>query len=123
MFVEMNNYLWFNMKSLECNVNYELIGILLGLALYNGTILNLRFPDVIYKKLKKFSNQQQIEDYQTIYDIKQFDEDAFNFLNNILKQNVDNYEFPMYFSTSYDFYGEIKTIDLIENGQKIQVTE
>ena len=56
MFVEMNNYLWLNMKSLECNVNYELIGILLGLALYNGTILNLSFPDVIYKKLKKYKN-------------------------------------------------------------------
>lgn len=45
-------YLWFNHDSFECNLNFELIGMLLGLALYNSTILKLDFPMVVYKKLR-----------------------------------------------------------------------
>jgi hypothetical protein len=33
-------------------MKYELIGILLGLALYNQVLLNLSFPLVMYKKLQ-----------------------------------------------------------------------
>ena len=32
-------------------VEYELVGILVGLALYNGVILGVRFPSVTYRKL------------------------------------------------------------------------
>lgn len=38
--------------SFECGLNFELVGTLLGLALYNETILSIRFPLVVYKKLK-----------------------------------------------------------------------
>lgn len=47
-----NRFMWFNKNSFECNLNFELIGMLLGLALYNATILKLNFPLAIYKKLK-----------------------------------------------------------------------
>lgn len=54
MFITKNDtYIWFNHDSFECNLNFELIGMLLGLALYNSTILKLDFPLVIYKKLKE----------------------------------------------------------------------
>lgn len=53
MFISKNEwYMWFNKDSFECNLNFELIGMLLGLALYNSTILKLDFPLVVYKKLK-----------------------------------------------------------------------
>jgi len=53
MFLSKNNrYWWFNHDSLECNLNFELIGMLLGLALYNSTILKLDFPLIVYKKIK-----------------------------------------------------------------------
>lgn len=32
-------------------IEYELVGILVGLALYNGVILGVRFPSVVYRKL------------------------------------------------------------------------
>ena len=32
-------------------MKYELIGILLGLAIYNQVLLDIKFPLVIYKKL------------------------------------------------------------------------
>lgn len=53
MFLKKNERLWwFNHDSFECNLNFELVGMLLGLALYNSTILKLDFPMVVYKKLK-----------------------------------------------------------------------
>ena len=54
MFETKNNdrFMWFNKNSFECSVNFELIGMLLGIALYNSTILKLNFPLVVYKKLK-----------------------------------------------------------------------
>ena len=42
---------WFNRSSLENEREFELIGIILGAAIYNGVILDARFPHVVYKKL------------------------------------------------------------------------
>ena len=35
---------WFNRSSLENEREFELIGVLLGVAIYNGVILDMRFP-------------------------------------------------------------------------------
>lgn len=43
--------MWFNKSSFECNLNFELIGTLLALAIYNSVLLDLKFPRIIYKKL------------------------------------------------------------------------
>ena len=42
---------WFNPASLEHDSQFELIGTILGLALYNGVMLGVQFPRVMYKKL------------------------------------------------------------------------
>lgn len=44
-------YFWFNKLSFECNVNFELIGTLLALAIYNSVLLSTPLPAVVYKKL------------------------------------------------------------------------
>lgn len=49
--VKNNTLLWFEKCPLECGVNYELIGIILGLSIYNNVNLDLKFPIVVYKKL------------------------------------------------------------------------
>ena len=53
MFVydEDSRVFWFNRSSLENEREFELIGIILGAAIYNGVILDARFPHVVYKKL------------------------------------------------------------------------
>lgn len=53
MFVQANNntLLWFEKCPLECGLNFELIGIILGLSIYNGINLDIQFPVVVYKKL------------------------------------------------------------------------
>ena len=43
--------LWFNGDSYESVVEFSLVGTLLGLAIYNGVILDVKFPQIVYKKL------------------------------------------------------------------------
>merc|ERR1719473_1731620 len=47
---ESRNF-WFNKNSFEASLQFELFGIVLGLAIYNQVILDVRFPMGVYKKL------------------------------------------------------------------------
>lgn len=42
---------WFNPSSFENEGQFTLIGIVLGLAIYNNCILDVHFPMVVYRKL------------------------------------------------------------------------
>lgn len=42
---------WFNSSSLENDAQYNLVGLILGLAIYNNCILDVHFPMVVYRKL------------------------------------------------------------------------
>jgi ubiquitin-protein ligase E3 A len=42
---------WFNPMSYESDAQFTLIGIVLGLAIYNNVILDVHFPMVVYSKL------------------------------------------------------------------------
>ena len=42
---------WFNPSSYENERQFMLIGIVLGLAIYNNVILDVHFPMVVYRKL------------------------------------------------------------------------
>lgn len=43
---------WFSVNNREGNLReYNLIGVLMGLAVYNSNILDLHFPSVCYRKL------------------------------------------------------------------------
>lgn len=53
MFVqdEKTGLVWFNVSSLESSREFELVGCLVGVAIYNGVLIQVRFPHVLYKKL------------------------------------------------------------------------
>ncbi len=42
---------WFNQVTFEPRIKFELMGFVLGLALYNTVNLDIHFPRVVYKKL------------------------------------------------------------------------
>lgn len=42
---------WFNPTCFESDAQFTLIGIVLGLAIYNNIILAVNFPMVVYRKL------------------------------------------------------------------------
>lgn len=48
---EESHHFWFNSLSFENDAQFTLIGILLGLAIYNSCILDIHFPMVVYRKL------------------------------------------------------------------------
>lgn len=47
---DTQNY-WFNPTSFESDAQFTLVGIILGLAIYNNVILDVHFSMVVYKKL------------------------------------------------------------------------
>jgi E3 ubiquitin-protein ligase HECTD2 len=51
VFYESSGVYWFNGASTDNIREYNLVGILMGLAVYNAIILDIRFPLVCYKKL------------------------------------------------------------------------
>ena len=51
--VDDSNFLWFNIIPVENPDMYYLFGAILGLAIYNSTILDLQFPIALYKILLK----------------------------------------------------------------------
>lgn len=57
MFVqdEKTREFWFNQNSLESSREFELVGKLIGIAIYNSVRLDVRFPHVVYKKLMRAS--------------------------------------------------------------------
>lgn len=48
---ENTKLFWFNPSSFETEGQFTLIGIVLGLAIYNNCILDVHFPMVVYRKL------------------------------------------------------------------------
>ena len=53
-YLEEVERIWINSNSLESDLLFELVGTLLGIAIYNGIILDLHFPPVVYKKLQGY---------------------------------------------------------------------
>ncbi len=46
-----NRYVWFNCQTYEAPIMFELVGMIVGLSIYNEVLLDLKFPRVLYKKL------------------------------------------------------------------------
>lgn len=58
---------WFNPTSFESDAQFSLIGVVLGLAIYNNVILDVHFPMVVYKKLMgKKSTFYDLEDWNNV---------------------------------------------------------
>eukprot|EP00126_Sphaerothecum_destruens_P006036 Sdes_comp19182_c0_seq1m9991 len=115
-FDEDTRYYWFNPTSLETEEEYELIGLIVGLAIYNSVILDLHFPMVVYKML--------LGKKGTLEDMK----DSHPMLARSLEQLLEfegNVEetFHQTFQIDYDNFGEMLSHVLKPNGGEIFVTQ
>ncbi|XP_022814301.1 ubiquitin-protein ligase E3A-like [Spodoptera litura] len=110
--------MWFNMTSFETESQFTLIGIILGLAIYNNVVLAINFPKVVYKKLmgKKGSFEDLTDWNPTLY----------NSLKDILDYTGDDLE-EVYYQTFRiwytDAFGNAIFHDLKEDGDNIFVTQ
>jgi len=117
MFVydEDSRLFWFNRASLENEREFELIGIILGAAIYNGVILDARFPHVVYKKL--MGQPVGLDDLS-----KAFPPLANSFMQMLTMDAADIESMGLVMQVSFEVFGEQKTYDLIENGGEVAVT-
>ena len=112
---EKTRLFWFNYFSFEPKIKFELIGIILGLALFNNVILDVKFPLVIYKKL--------LEIEPNLEDLKECDPDLYNtfiYLKNTKDENLKE-TLSMNFTITLDKFGEKIVIPLKENGENIYI--
>ena len=106
---------WFNHYSFEPKIKYELIGIIFGLAIYNNTILDVKLPITIYKKLLGIK--------PTLEDMKECDPELYHTLNYLKNNNDANLkeELDSNFTVIDDKFGEKLVIPLKENGENIMI--
>ncbi|CDK26706.1 unnamed protein product [Kuraishia capsulata CBS 1993] len=114
---EKSNLGWFTVSNSDKDELYYLVGVVLGLAIYNSTILDLSLPKALYKKL--LNKKVGLDDFLEL------DPEAGMNLKKLLKmsQTEPIEEFELYFDVTYkDLSGETKVAELKENGSNIKVT-
>ena len=101
---------WFNRSSLENEREFELIGIILGAAIYNGVILDARFPHVVYKKLMG----QPVG----LADLKRAFPPLARGFEQLLEYANDDVEsaFGLCMQVNFEEFGQTRTYDLMLNG-------
>jgi hypothetical protein len=108
-FISQNSFYWFNSNARDPSSlqAFSLTGVVFGLAIYNGNLLNVKFPGVVYKKLRGLKIGFE--------DLKDFDEELFSTLNNILTYEGD-------IATDMGLTFEYGDVVLCPNGENIPVT-
>eukprot|EP01128_Nolandella_sp_AFSM9_P000594 TRINITY_DN10744_c0_g1_i1.p1 TRINITY_DN10744_c0_g1~~TRINITY_DN10744_c0_g1_i1.p1 ORF type:complete len:791 (+),score=157.88 TRINITY_DN10744_c0_g1_i1:44-2416(+) len=107
---------WFNQRSQDFR-EFELLGTVLGLAIYNNVLLNLHFPLVVYQKLADPNWSPTLED------LKDINPSLARGLQQLLDYNGDVEEdLMMNFQITYDYYGSKQTFDLVDDAFNVPVT-
>ncbi|CAG9823178.1 unnamed protein product [Phaedon cochleariae] len=114
---EETRAIWFSESSFEDNSVYFLIGMILGLAIYNFTIIDIPFPLVLYKKL--------LNEPIGLNDLRGLSPVMANSLQSLLDYEGDDMEdvFALSFDVSRNAFGEAVTVPLKPNGSNIAVTQ
>ncbi|KAJ3391176.1 60S ribosomal protein L3 [Entophlyctis sp. JEL0112] len=116
-FDEDSQLCWMNPASLENVEEFRLVGIVIGLAIYNSTILDVQFPPAIYKKLLGLPVGFQ--------DIQPLHPTLYRGLVQLLEYEEDDVEtvFCRDFVAEYEAFGSKVRVPLVANGEKIPVTK
>ncbi|KAK9366967.1 hypothetical protein V1509DRAFT_581900 [Lipomyces kononenkoae] len=117
MFVydEESNYCWFNHSTFETSDQYFLVGVVLGLAIYNSTILDIHLPLALFKKLLGCPC--------TMEDLILLKPSLARGLQQLLdyEGNVEE-TFCRDFVAEHDVYGSIVQVPLVPGGENKPVT-
>ncbi|XP_015119706.1 ubiquitin-protein ligase E3A [Diachasma alloeum] len=109
---------WFNPTSFESDAQFTLIGVVLGLAIYNNVILDVRFPMVVYRKLLGRKG--------SFADLEDWSPTLYRTLTEMLGYVGDDMPdtFMQTFKVGYkDVFGSVLYHELRENGDEVYVTQ
>ena len=113
-----NEVVWFNGAADDPGDLQTLryIGMLVGLALYNGVLLDLRFPRVLWRLL--------LGESVGLQHLAELDPTLARGLADVLAYDGGDEEdvFCLSFSTQTEFLGVVKTHPLCEGGEDVDVT-
>ncbi|CAG0922014.1 unnamed protein product [Notodromas monacha] len=118
---------WLNSSSMESPGHYKLIGLVIGLAIYNNVILDVHFPTVIYKKLMgKTATFHDLEDFDPTFLESNFivPQVLYRSLCSLLDYNQPDVEdvYEQTFEIAVrDCFGEFQKKCLKPGGDKIRV--
>jgi hypothetical protein len=108
---------WFNQVSFEDPSLFGILGTVVALAIYNSIHLPIRFPLLMWKKLKEIP--------LSLLDLKEIDPISFSSLSSLIQtrnKGEDVSNLFLTFSYVLDNFGTILEVDLIPNGKNIFVT-
>ncbi|RMZ79347.1 hypothetical protein DV737_g3465, partial [Chaetothyriales sp. CBS 132003] len=128
---EDSHYCYFNPFCFESSEQFFLVGVLLGLAIYNSAILDVAFPPFLFKKLlasapstaDKLTSTPRISHSYTLDDLAEFRPALAKGLRQLLEFEGDVQEtFCRDFVIEMDKYGETVQVPLCTGGAKRHVT-
>ncbi|KAG9248189.1 ubiquitin-protein ligase-like protein E3 [Calycina marina] len=126
-----SQYCYFNPNSFETTDQYFLVGILLGLAIYNSTILDVELPPFTFRKLLASgpavapgatSHAKPIMVY-TLEDLAEYRPSLAAGLRQLLEYEGDvEATFCRDFVADNERYGQVTQVPLCPNGENIPIT-
>jgi hypothetical protein len=116
------NLSWFNGRSFESNMSFELVGMLMGIAFYNNYFIDMPIVPTCYKIL--------LDRELDLKDLQQWDEETAKSLQYILDYKAsENQGMPLEdllartFTVSVENFGAHEEIELVPGGSNIYVTK
>jgi len=108
--------LWFNRDCDWADGEFHLVGVLLGLAIYNGSLLDARFPRVVYKKLLRAD--------LTLEDLGDVDEELQQGFEQMLAYSGADVEdvYCRTWEVTWDGLGARRRHELVPGGRDLPVT-
>jgi E3 ubiquitin-protein ligase HECTD2 len=131
VFDEDSRYCYFNPHTFETTDQYFLVGVVLGLAIYNSTILDVAFPPFAFRKLLAAApastasssvHQRPVMNY-TLDDLAELRPRLASGLRQLLEFEGDvESTFCLDFAIEVDKYGARSQVPLCWGGEKMPVT-
>jgi hypothetical protein len=113
-YIESTRLFYFSPDTLEPPVQFELVGIILGLAIFNSVILDVQFPKVIFHRLMGASVE--------LSHLQDLDPAMYDGLSQLLSCENAEDTCLTFETTRTTLFGETLTEELITGGSDIDVT-
>jgi E3 ubiquitin-protein ligase HERC4 len=119
-FNEDTRVYWFNGGTFEPNINFELVGTLMGIAMYNNMFVDIPIAPACYKQI--------LGQKPDLSDMAKWQPDVAKSLQYILDYDEAKEGKPLEdvvcrtFTVDFEQFGELQEIELIPDGKNTSVT-